>query len=299
MSNFSNWVDYHKLSSETKILSLTGETISEDLIRYSEDLSRFIILVDDISTFIILDGSNKFYAQRDDKSKIWVLFSEFDYNLKENIKRKLGYPLVRVELTEQQLKDSIDEAINEISPWVVQPESITVNVAESIDLTDYAVSYIINVIPADLDTSTEQVNDIFSTQYQINSYRDAVYTQLEVGLINRINAQVGSRIHWTWFKKDNTLMIDVGTTNAKRITIEYSPRVNSTSDLVDEIYLNFINKFALAFARETLASIRGKFTVDGSPVSLDADNQDSKSSSELERLRQELKDTVSTHFMVD
>ena len=141
--------------------------------------------------------------------------------------------------------------------------------------------------------------DVFSSRYIANSYRESLYSELEEGLISRMNSQVSTRIHWTWFKNDNILMLDVGSTNAKRVTIEYSPRIKSTDDLVDEIYLNFIKQFALAFARETLAGIRGKFTVDGSPVSLDADNQDSKSSSELDRLRQELKDTVSTHFMID
>lgn len=292
------------LSDKSEFYDLVGNKLSDDKVTYSEGLGRIIIKSDEIATFLILSGSKSYYACKDIKSNDWVIFNEFEYELKENVKRKLGHPIVRVELTERQLKDSIDEAIIEISPWVVQPESITVDVSQSIDLSKYNIAYVINVLSADSTTSSGFLNggvtDIFATNYQqTSSFRESLYSSLELGLLNRTASQARGGMHWKWNSKYQTLMVDVGSTNARRVTVEYSPKINSTDDLVDELYLTFIRKFTLAFARETLAGIRGKFTVDGSPISLDADTQDSKSSTELDRLRQELKDTVSTHFMID
>lgn len=292
-----------KLSDDYKFYDLEGNEILRYAICYSKELSRIIINSDEITTFLISSESKIHYASRDARSNDWVVFNEFEYELKESIKRKLGHPIVRVELTERHLKDSIDEAITEISPWVVQPESITVDVSQSIDLSEYNIAYVINVVSADAIsnvTSNGGIVDVFATNYQQSStFRESLYNSLELGLLNRTMSQARGGMHWKWNAKYQTLMVDVGSTNSKRVTVEYSPKIKSTDDLVDEMYLTFIKRFTLAFAREILAGIRGKFTVDGSPVSLDADTQDSKSSSELERLRQELKDTVSTHFMID
>lgn len=293
------------LADDYKFYDLVGDELDGDKVTYSKELNRIIIKSGEITTFLISSDSKIYYACQDIKSNDWVIFNEFEYELKENVKRKLGYPVVKVELTERQLKDSIDEAIIEISPWVVQPESITVDVSQSIDLSSYNIAYVINVVAADSSASNNGfsnggVVDIFATNYHhVSSFRESLYSSLEIGLLNRTASQARGGMHWKWNSKYQTLMVDVGSTNARRVTVEYSPKINSTDDLVDELYLTFIKRFTLAFARETLAGIRGKFTVDGSPISLDADTQDSKSSSELERLRQELKDTVSTHFMID
>ena len=83
------------------------------------------------------------------------------------------------------------------------------------------------------------------------------------------------------------------------MTIEYSPIIDDLDTITDELYQKFVRRFSLAFARATLSDIRGKYSVSGSPVELDGSTQESKSDKELDLIRQELKDTVTTHFMVD
>ena len=61
------------------------------------------------------------------------------------IKSKLGYPVVKLELTDEQLDICIDDALEEIAPWVVQRQYVTLPVSECIDLSEYNVAYVITV----------------------------------------------------------------------------------------------------------------------------------------------------------
>lgn len=220
------------------------------------------------------------------------------------IKRKLGYPVVNIELTDDQLEDSIDEALDEVAPWVVQPEYITVPFSNRVDLKEYSVAYVINVFSAESRTNQSGVVnggvvDIFSANQNFGSasYRDALYVNLEQAILERTRSTMKGDISFKWIKPN--LYVDMGSEISSSITIEYSPTIKDVKDLTDELYFNFIKKFALCFARETLSDIRGKFRTSNSVVELDAEEQSSKSSAELERLREELKSTVSTNFMID
>lgn len=230
-----------------------------------------------------------------------IILSESESEVKEFILRKLGYPVVRIELTDSQIKDSIQEALDEISPWIVQPEYITVYAHSKIDLSEFNIAYVISVSNADKNynyySEDGKVTDIFSYPNGI------LYDGLELNLVRRSNKNDLEDISWKFIRNrtDNKeyLYLDVGTHKSKRVTIEYSAKINNLEDLDDDIYKTLVKKFALAFARETIVSIRGKYKVEGSPIELDASMQNVKSTSELTRLRQELKDTVSTHFMID
>lgn len=279
-------VDNGKNSVEDALYDPTNNLI------WIKDYVTSVTFKDDVIRTAVLDHDE------------WVVFSSAELKVKDFVLRKLGHPLVRVELTLQQLKDSIDETIEEIAPWVVQPEFITVNTNSQIDLSEYNISYIINVVPADRDVSggiqNGGVTDIFAVGYYGTSgYREAFYSQLELGLLNRNKESISGGVSWKFIDRSSKLLIDVGSTDAKRVTIEYSPKIKSIDDLTEDIYVSFAKKFALAFSRATLSDIRGKFRVEGSPVELDSSEQSDKSNSELERLREELKNTVSTHFSID
>ncbi len=217
------------------------------------------------------------------------------------IKAKLGYPTVEIELTDEQLDICIDDALDEIAPWVVQRQYVTLPVQECIDLSEYNVAYVIAVHKADGATeSSDNQLDVFSpyTYMEVRgSYQGITYSRLESQLFDNLRQATKDNISWKYIKPK--LYLDIGVPVATQVTIEYSPNIDDLDSLTDPMYKKFVKRFALAFARAILSDIRGKFSVSGSPVELDGSTQDSKSERELEELRQELKDTVNTHFMVD
>lgn len=217
------------------------------------------------------------------------------------IKAKLGYPTVEIELTDEQLDICIDDALDEIAPWVVQRQYVTLPVQECIDLSEYNVSYVIAVHKANgASNSSDNQLDVFSpyTYMEVRgSYQGITYSRIESQLFDNLQQATKDNISWKYIKPK--LYLDIGVPVATQVTIEYSPNIDDLDSLTDPMYKKFVKRFALAFARAILSDIRGKFSVSGSPVELDGSTQDSKSERELEELRQELRDTVNTHFMVD
>lgn len=224
--------------------------------------------------------------------------------IREWIKRKLGSPLIEVELDEDQIEDCIDDALDEVAPWVVQRQYITLPASECIDLSEYKIAYVINVHKANGASQVTGQMDVFNPySFSIVTNRqNLVYDQLERLIHTRTMNDLKDNISFKFIA--NKLYLDVGYPTATMVTIEYSPQITDVSilDQDDEdsrLYRKFVKRFALAYARATLANIRGKFTISGSPAELDADRQESKSDSEIEILREELRDTVSTHFAID
>jgi hypothetical protein len=217
------------------------------------------------------------------------------------IKAKLGYPVVELELTDEQLDICIDDALDEISPWVVQRQYVTLPVSECIDLTEYNVSYVINVHKANgANESNVDAIDVFSpyTYMEVRgTFQGITYNRVESQLYQNLLQSTKDNISYRFIKPK--LYLDIGIPKATMVTIEYSPNIDDLDSLTDPMYKKFVKRFSLAFARAMLSDIRGKFSVSGSPVELDGSTQDTKSERELDQLRQELKDTVTTHFMVD
>lgn len=223
-------------------------------------------------------------------------------NVKSWVKRKLGYPVVQVELTDDQLEDCIDDALDEIAPWVVQRQYITLPASQCMDLSPYNVSYVINVHKADGEQDAQAQVDVFNPMSYTeirggSSIRGYTYTRIEQQLYTGLVQQLKDNISYRFIKPK--LYLDIGYPTATRVTIEYSPEIDDLESITDALYQKFVKRFALAYARAVLSDIRGKYAVSGSPVELDGSTQESKSDKELESIRQELKDTVTTHFMVD
>lgn len=221
-------------------------------------------------------------------------------SIKEWIKRQLGAPLLNVELSDDQLEDCIDDALDEIAPWVVQRQFVTLPSSECIDVSEYDMAYVINVHKASTRSSTTFTQPDVFNPYSFNvvsNNRALVYDRLEQILYDKSNQSIKDNISFRLI--DSKLYLDVGYPSSVNVTIEYSPKVKDLSTIKDRLYQRFVRRFSLAYSRVLLATIRGKYSVSNTPVTLDSDFQSSQADKELELIRQELKDTVNTHFMID
>ena len=236
-------------------------------------------------------------------------------------KRQLGYPTLDVELTDDQLEDCVDNALDEVAPWVVQRQYITVPVEECIDLSSYNISYVIAVHKADssqIDSIREdQALDVFSPSTYLrvsgSSYNRSIdelsgsitssmtsshmMSQLEARVQDQTIGLFKDNISWKYIKPK--LYLDVGYPTATQVTVEYSPEIDDIDVITDRFYQVITRKFTLAYARLLLSDVRGKYTVSGSPVELDASTQQEKANADIEYFREQLRDTVNTQFITD
>ena len=232
-----------------------------------------------------------------------------DY-LSSYVRRQLGEPIIDVELDDDQLEDCIDNALDEIAPWLVQPTFATYPIAECIDLSDINPAYVIRCYktnnPSGINTvsSNNRNLDVFDTfttsrivQNSANILRRTTYSRLENMIYRSTNESLKDYLSFKYIKP--MLYLDIGTPSAHGVVVEYSPTVEDVETITSREMQTYLKRFTLAHARLVLSDIRGKYTVSGSPVELDASTQQDKANQELEYLRQEMKSTVNTQFIID
>ena len=223
------------------------------------------------------------------------------------VKAKLGYPVVNIEISDTAIDGCIDDALDEISPWVVLPKYLTVPASQCIDLSEHGVkaSYIIafhktDGSPNDRAMTPDVFNPISYQAIQTNS--SMLHSVLELNLLQNQFGYVKDNISYKYIHPK--LYLDVGIPRSSSVTIEYSPCINdisifNTDDDNASIYRKYIKQFTLAFTRRILSEVRGKYTLMNTITELDASTQSDRADAVIEELRTELKEQLSTQFITD
>lgn len=214
--------------------------------------------------------------------------------LVEWVKGRLGYPVFNVEVPDTTIESCIDDALNEVLPWYNKTKLVTMYLGNNscIDLSEYNILDVVNVYSADKKSGNFE-NEFFSDRRVSN----LMNSQLELMLLNQTIGYFKDNMSFMF--QDDKLYIDTGYPVSTNITVEYIPKIDSVEEITDRYYLNYVKEFTLAFTREVLGEIRGKFRVSNSPTELDYDHQYDKSTTELERLRQAIRDEYLDNSIID
>ena len=253
-------------------------------------------------------------------SSMSKVFSNDD--LIEYIKRSLGYPVVQVELTDDQIQMAIDDAIQEIQPWYTSYRYVTVNVSRAIDLSEYGVLEVTDIFKVHSGDSADADSDPFYLQTQLNQGtmsiqnsqgfgrghrfasdaikvdRDMFYMSLSNVVRQRTAKDFKDNISYRFI--DDTLYIDVGVPRSSTITIEYIPKVLEVEDFVDDDrYVRYLKDLSVAFSNILLSRIAGKYEVSTSPSTVNHDRMYQDGRDEVERIRLDLRETAMSHYITD
>ena len=220
------------------------------------------------------------------------------------VKSRLGYPTIMLELDDYQIDTCIDDAIEELSPWIIQPKFVTLPVSDRIDLSDYNVAYVVRVHKSsggysssdfDVFNPMTQVMTVKSSGLGYSSRISSTYASMEL-----MNSTILSKKDNISFKYiDPYLYLDIGYPKSPQCVVEYTEKIRDVDDITDDLYIRFLKKFTLAYTRLILYEIRGKYTVANSPTTLNADAQLDQANKELDELREQLKLSVNTNFIID
>ena len=229
-----------------------------------------------------------------------VEFSLFDQSIRDYILARLGHPVVRVELTEFQLKSCIDEAITKLdyhAPlWALQmatfEASAGINVYELPRYILNNIEYVVykkTLLTIEAGAGTLEY-DFFIKYFQDNflmsnfSVGDFYLLQQSLEMMRKVLSQEGS-----WNVIDNRcLQIYPIPVVSDTVIVEYRAL---NSDTIQPAYRNWIQKFALAVSKTVLGQIRGKYVTLPSPgggATLNGDKLIAEGEKEMERLEQEL-----------
>jgi hypothetical protein len=198
-----------------------------------------------------------------------IEFNKFEEEIKSFILGRLGYPVIRVELSDFQIKTVIDEAVTKLSNhaplWATQFITFkTVAGVNIYELPRYVLDNLVYVvykkdligIPG-MGQSLEQ--DYFLKYFQQNflfndfSIGEFNLLQMSLEMMRKILGQDGS---FDVVNNQYLQIYPVPATTDQSVIVQYRAIDSST---IHPAYKNFIQRYALALAKSILGQIRGKY----------------------------------------
>ena len=235
------------------------------------------------------------------------------------VKIKLGEPIVKVELTNEMILVCLADALLELNSVPSAVREVTLPASNCIDLSEYNAKTVLKVYLADkLTTSAHMSDDVFSNEMKIvmdpmlnkgtqvagglfggnslvnSSMNFSSYMTRRFAEISLLSSQMSNMKRSLTFRYyGGKLYLDVGFPHSFSVTIIYSKIPDNIKDITNPNMLKFVKDFTLAYAKLMLGNVRGKFSVNSAPASLDGDYMRSSGESDLERLREQLKSKFS------
>lgn len=206
-------------------------------------------------------------------------------DIKTYIKTQLGYSLVDVEVEDKDLETLIKMALDKLAPYYEGHRFVQAS-GNVIDLSEHkpiAIEKVYNV----------KNDQIVSLQdYAFGGTGVIIY---DTSFTNRIISYQAYKMFWDElqyqkginFKFINNILYLDGYQDTVLIDMLVRPKVISDIDDNSQ-YCPWIKEYVLALTKEMLGRIRGKFSVDGSPYTLDSAQLLSEAQSEKTNLESQL-----------
>ena len=237
------------------------------------------------------------------------------------IKRRLGHPMVRVELHESQIEDACNKAKDEFLKWAHgnATEDVSITLELSSGVSDYVLPAGITEIVKikDFGIGAGGINTLFSTEnilynFGVYSFLDNPITgysmvdyHLALEFMDLLDRYIPDRFNWRYNKSKNMLKLKptpIFDPEARQyillFTYMYTGADEDSTELSDDVFDAIWNEvwvqdYSLACAKETLGYIRRKFanfsSIGNTGISLDGDSLISEAQQEKEKLEERLR----------
>lgn len=231
-----------------------------------------------------------------------VEFNKFEESIKDFILARLGFPVVRVELSPFQIKTCIDEAITKLSNhapmWATQfavfEASAGISIYELpsfiIDNISY-VAYHKALMATNFQSGTLEF-DFFISYFtnmfsNLNSFSVGEYLLVQQ-YMEQIRKVLGREGAWNIIDGKYLQIYPIPASTPDYVIVEYRALNSNT---IQPAYRNWIQKYALAIAKGVLGEIRGKYKTLPAPnggAQLNGEDLINASIKEIEALEEKL-----------
>lgn len=231
-------------------------------------------------------------------------YKQFDREIKDYVYGMLGFPVIKVELTDFQIKLCIDEAVSKLEyhapMWMTQyavfNTSASVNVYElppaiMNNLTDVWYKknlFTLGATPGSLEYDFAIM--FFTNTGLFNNYNVSQYMLMQMYL-KQISKVLGMGSSWN-IVNGKYLQLYPVPDSSESVIIEFRAMDPET---IHPMYKNWIQRYSLACAKGILGKVRGKFKTLPGPSGgsqLDGETLTRESADEKEKLEQELFEAI-------
>jgi len=220
----------------------------------------------------------------------------------DDVLLSLGFPIVEVEIQELVGK-LVDKAFREVSRYVTETHFVTLPYSKTgIDLTDYhvnAVEYIFRPTnPAKIGDLTDVyvLSSIYTNTTSTSTLLSDYFTRTQM---HQLKSTMSTDLDFTYDKAERKLYVNTFYPYPTKLTIVYIPEFYDVSDIHEMFWVNYIQRLSLAFAKETLGRVRGKYDLSSSLYKLDGSSLVSEGIAERDAIREELNENSDILFPID
>lgn len=217
----------------------------------------------------------------------------------------LGNQILKIELSEKQVEDIVNMALEELTHYMNDTKSITIPYKSVIDTSKWpyrvsVVNYVMRGQSAINYLPTEQLTAAYiytaqtgaNTGINLDSIANAVMAQQN---LNTISTDLDFRFE----KDEQKLFVTCNAVQPKTITVDYMPEYSNVDELTDPYWKNTLKRYSLAMTKVILGRIRSKYTLNSSQYSLDGQTILSEGLQELESIRTNLQNNNDSLFVID
>lgn len=230
-----------------------------------------------------------------------VEFNKFEEQVRDFILARLGFPNVRVELTDYQIKTCIDEAVNELSyhaPLATKQYGVFVTSANCgvYELPRYVIDGLQYVIYRRALLSAQAYAGSLEYDFFIALFTNwfGNVASFEVGnyfLFQQYMEVIRKALNFDGFAEvlDNKYLLLTPTPTEHEAVIVEFRAVNSST--ISPFYKQWLQKYSLALAKKILGTTRGKFSTvpgPGGGATLDGQTLRDEAVQEIETLKEQL-----------
>lgn len=221
----------------------------------------------------------------------------------EDIKISLGAPVINVEI-ESILGSLVDKAFREIRRFITETRYVTVPYsAGGIDTTPYKISSVVQLFRTINPSRVFDFTDIYSlstiNQANASSTNLLLSDYLYRTQLNQVKSTITTDLDFTFDKEEKKLYINTFHPKPDKVTIVYIPEFEDVSDVEEQFWITYIQRLSLAFSKETLGRVRGKYNLSSALYSLDGNTLISEGITERDAIRQELSENSDLAFPID
>lgn len=209
-----------------------------------------------------------------------------------DIKTMMGYPTVRLELSDTQIENLVQRAYKKIKPYITDRKLITFQPAPCVDLSDEGVVDVVRIYP------TQEMTYVGGPEREL-LFDFQTYQTIGNPSMKKVSdiAVAATEDYDIPFRFANGKLYISRTALVGSLTAECLVDIK-LEDLRDERASMWIQSYAEALVKEVLGRIRGKFKSSNLPVEIDSDQLLNEAQSEKERLESELYEQDFGNFFI-
>lgn len=227
----------------------------------------------------------------------------------EDVKLSLGYPVVDIELDDSLIGKTVDRAFREVKRYITETRFVTIPYSTTgIDVSKYRINSIIQIFRTQNPAGNNYLTDVFSFGASASSSVQSGSTGLSDLLlsdytyrtqVNQLKSTIETDLDFTFDKHDQKLYINAYHPRPSKVTLAYIPEFKDVSEVMEQYWINYIQRMALALTKEALGRVRSKYELSSSLYKLDGNQLISEGISERDAIRQELDENSDIVFPID